>query len=210
MMNRGSRGLDATCRGDTVQVRRSGGTVDERDAVEQERGREGAEEEILHRRFARDELAFEEPGQNVQRERHELERQEHDDQVARGGHQHHAGGREQHERPVLARLRAGAAEIVHREQDDERARVADHHVEEQREVVEHDHVAEGAARRAPPHDGREQRADHAGERHHRRQLAGQRAPDQVEHEHERGSRQHDERRRERADEHLRKNDGVHA
>ena len=196
-------------RRDPVQVRRAGGAVDERDAVEQERRGERAEEEIFHRRLARGELPLEHARQDVERERHQLEGQEHDDQVAGGGQQHHAGRREEHQRPVLARLGAGAAQVVHREQHDEGAGVADDHVEEQREVVEHDHVAERAPRRAPPRERRQERPDHAGERDHRRQLARQRARNDVEHQHDCGGGQHDQGRHQRTEEDGREDDGVH-
>jgi hypothetical protein len=196
-------------RRDAVEVRRPGGPVDEGDAVEQERRGERAEEEIFHGRLARGQLALEQARQHVERERHQLEGQEHDDQIARRRQEHHARGREEHERPVLARLGAGPAQVVHREQHDERARVADDHVEEQREVVEHHHVAERPPRRAPSRERGQECGDHAGERDHRRDLARERAREEVEGQHERAGDQHDEGRQQRAEQDGREDDRVH-
>ena len=72
--------------------------VGERDAVEEERAREGAEQEVLERRLgARGDVAAD-AGQHVDRERQDLEREEDDQQIGRRRHQHHAGDREQHQR----------------------------------------------------------------------------------------------------------------
>src|SRR6516162_2541887 len=57
---------------------------------------------------------------------------------------------------------------------------------------------------------RNARAGHAGQRHHRSELAGDRAGNDVERQHERGGEQHDEGRQQRAEEDGREDDRVHA
>ena len=88
--NSGSRGPRPTAGGDRGRAGRAGGAVDERDAVEQERRGERAEQEVLQRGLAGVQPLLEEPGQHVERQRHELEGQEHHDQVVGRGQQHHA------------------------------------------------------------------------------------------------------------------------
>ena len=79
--------------GDGAEVRRVGLPVRERDAVQEERTGERAEQEVLHGALARGE-PVREAGQDVQRERQDLERQEHHDEVGRGGDERHARQRE--------------------------------------------------------------------------------------------------------------------
>ena len=87
----GSRAAPARHRGgDPVEVGGAGGAVHEGDPVQEEPGGEGPEQEVLERRLARLEAVAEEPGEHVQRDRHDLQPEEDHDQVAGGGHQHHA------------------------------------------------------------------------------------------------------------------------
>ena len=83
---------------DPGEVRRAGRAVDERDAVEEHRRRERAEQEVLEAGLLRREPAAVERGEHVQRDRQDLERQEDGDEVVGRRHQHHAGGRAQHQR----------------------------------------------------------------------------------------------------------------
>ena len=153
---------DGRC--DPVEVRRSRRSVRQGDAVEHERRGEGAENEVLHRRLARRKGLREEPREDVERQRHELERQEQDDEIARGREEHHPGRGEEHEGVVLARLRTAPPDVVHREEQAQRGRIADHDVHEQGEIVEDDHVVERATGLAPARERREERAHDARER----------------------------------------------
>ena len=94
---------------DAIEPRAAGDAVGERDAVEEERARERAEQEVLERRFGRRRRVAPDAGQHVDRERQDLEREEDDQQVGRRRHQHHAGDREQHQRVVLAAPAAARA-----------------------------------------------------------------------------------------------------
>ena len=91
-------------RGDVDQVRRAGGAVDERDAVEEEGRRERAEHEVLHARLLRRDLAQVHGGEHVHGEREDLEAEEHHDQVV--GRRHHQAARrgQEHEHVRLAAL----------------------------------------------------------------------------------------------------------
>ena len=97
---------------DPREVRRAGRAVDERDAVEEHRRRERAEQEVLEAGLLRREAPAVERGQHVQRDREDLERQEDRDEVVRRRHQHHAGGRAQHQREVLGTLEVLAAQVA--------------------------------------------------------------------------------------------------
>ena len=56
--------------GDHVEPRAAGGAVEERHAVEQEPARERAEQEVLHRRLVRAQVAAQQPRQHVDPDRH--------------------------------------------------------------------------------------------------------------------------------------------
>jgi hypothetical protein len=78
----------------SVELRGPGRAVDERDAVQQEARREGAEQEVLERGLGALRAAAVEARQHVHGERHDLDAEEDHHEVARGGEQHHARGRE--------------------------------------------------------------------------------------------------------------------
>ena len=86
--------------------------VGERDAVEEERARERAEQEVLERRLGGRRRVAADAGEHVDRERQHLEREEDDEQVRRRRHQHHAGDGEQHQRVVLAAAAGRSRSIV--------------------------------------------------------------------------------------------------
>ena len=93
---------------DDAEVHRAGVAVDERDAVEEEGGGEGAEEEVLHRRFLAQQAPA--PGQatqQVEREREHLESHEHGEQVTGRREEHHPADREQQQRVDLGVVEAG-------------------------------------------------------------------------------------------------------
>ncbi len=180
--------------GDAVQVGGAGGPEDEGDAVDEEAGGEGPDQQILQRGLARVGPGAEVPGEHVERDRHRLEAEEDDDEIARRRHQHHAQRGEQHQDVELARLLALATDVVHREQQHQAGGVADHDVEEERETVQHHHAPE-AAQLPRPREGHPV-GDHQGrddpERAHEAEvllpLAG---GDQVEQQHHpRGEHDH--------------------
>ena len=120
------------------------GAVEEGDPVEQEPGREGAEQEVLERRLVRADLLPEHADQHVDRHRHDLEREEDHDQVVGRGHEHHAARREQHERVVLARRQRVQAEEVDGEEDGEGRGGDQEEREEERVAVGAERLPEAA------------------------------------------------------------------
>ena len=145
---------------------RAGGAVRPRDAEQEERRRERPQQEVLHRGLVRV-PAPGDAGQDVERQRQDLERQEHQDQVGRGRDQRHPGGGEQDQRVELPAIRiARTREVVRAEQqphpgDPEQQQPRDH-----REAIDRDHPAHHGRRAVPvPQRERRQRGrDQAGER----------------------------------------------
>ena len=103
----------APCRsraGDVGQPHRAGEAVEQRDAEQEERRGERAEQEVLQRRLLREQpTAPGQPAQQVQRQREHLERDEHRQQVAGGGEDQHAADREQQQRVDLGLHQPGPA-----------------------------------------------------------------------------------------------------
>ena len=124
--------------GDQREVRRAGRAVHQRDAVEQERRRERAEQEVLERALGGSLAAAVDAGERVHRDRHQLDAEEDDHQVARGGEQHHARRREQDQHVRLGRLDPRAHVVVHAQRDREHRPEQDDDVDEPAEIVERD------------------------------------------------------------------------
>jgi hypothetical protein len=92
------------------ELDRAGQPVDQAEAEEQERRRHAAEQEIFQRGLGGLGPVLVEAGQHIEREAGELEREEREQQLLRGGHQGEAGGRKQDDRDVLGGMaRPGAA-----------------------------------------------------------------------------------------------------
>ena len=88
--------------GDGRQADGVGVAVDEGRAEEEERRRERAEQEVLQARLLGQQAAATgEAAHQVERQRQDLERDEHRQQVVRGGEQQHAADREQQQREDL-------------------------------------------------------------------------------------------------------------
>ena len=87
---------------DDAQVRASGQTVQQREAVSKNAGGKRAEQQILQRRFVRAAVAPQKTDENISGDRHQLQPDEDEHDVEPGGHAHHADDREQHQRVVLA------------------------------------------------------------------------------------------------------------
>ena len=181
-------------RRDAVDVGRPGGAVEQRDPVEEKGGGERAEQEIFHRRLAGLPAALEQPRQDVERERHQLDGEEDHDEVAGRGQEQHARRREEHQRVVLTRLHAAATQIVDRQQHDQRRPVADDDVEEERIVVEDHHVAEAPSAAAPRRQRGQQRGHHAEKGDGGQVDLARPRRQQVEEEHQAAGAHHDERR----------------
>ena len=94
---------------DAIEARAAAQPVGEGDAVEEERARERAEQEVLERRLGRPRIVAPDAGQHVDGDRQDLERDEDHQQIVGGRHHDHAGDREQDERVVLALRQAVAA-----------------------------------------------------------------------------------------------------
>ena len=126
-----------------VELGRARDGVGERDAVEKECTRKRTEHEVLERRFGARLARALDAGQHVDAERHDLERDEDDEQVAGRPHQHHPGHREHHQRVVLAGRQVVALRGAGRQEDGQQANRADRHVEEDRVVIDDDHAETG-------------------------------------------------------------------
>ena len=86
--------------------------VQQRHAVEQRARRDGAQHEVLHRRFGGDAGIAIEGDHGVQRQRQQLDADVHGEQVAGRRHHQHAEQRGQRQHVVLALLQAAALEVV--------------------------------------------------------------------------------------------------
>ena len=90
--------------GDAGEADRAGEAVDQRGAVEQHARRQRAQHEILQARFRRLGAVAVEGGDDVERERHQLEAEIKRDQVGRRDQQQHAERRQQEQRAVFELL----------------------------------------------------------------------------------------------------------
>ncbi len=172
-------------RGDGLEVARAGVAVEERGAEEEERARERPEEEVLQRGLLRQQAtAAGQAGHDVERQREDLEPDEHRDEVVGADEDHHPEDGEEGEREdlggrvpgagrgvLLARARRrrphrgegvgpdptealGHDEDRDRRQDEERA------LEEERDAVDGDRAAEGDGLLVPrPHEQRDEGED---------------------------------------------------
>jgi hypothetical protein len=106
------RGRRAEALGDAGEVGVAGDDVEQRGAHEEERGGEGAEEEVLEGGLGGAGVAAAEAGHRVDAERHGLEAQEEHEHVVGAGEQHRAGGRERDEGVVLAAVDLVLGEVA--------------------------------------------------------------------------------------------------
>ena len=87
----------------------AGEAVDQRDAVEQHAGGQRAEHEIFEARFGRAQVVAVDRGDDVERQRLQLEAEIERDQVVGRDHQHHAERREQRSAPDIRTCRISPA-----------------------------------------------------------------------------------------------------
>ena len=121
---------------DVGDVGGPGDTVDQGDAVEQEAGGEGAEQEILEASLVGAQLPTEQAGQDVKGDGEDLETEEDGHQVGPRGHPHRPGGGEEDQRIVLADRVPFPFQVVVGHQDRQTSRKQEGEVEEGREIVE--------------------------------------------------------------------------
>ena len=136
------------------QARRAGEPVEQRHAVEQQAGGERAEQEELHRRFVRAPVPAQEARQHVLAQRHQFERDEEHNQVRARGEKHHADGREQQQRVILAEMHLLDFQVLDGNQHHDGRGEDDDEFQENREGVEREpaiksRVARGLALKHP-------------------------------------------------------------
>ena len=116
--------------------------VDQGDAVQEEAGRERAEQEILHRRLFRPRLGAGKAGQDVQGDGQHFQADKDGDQLAAGRHQHRAGGGEQHQGVILAVVDALLLNVALGQQDGQRGDDQQDELKHQREIIGDDRAVE--------------------------------------------------------------------
>ena len=135
---------------DVDEVRGPGAAVGERDPVEEERGAERAQHEVLHAGFLRGDLAQVHGGEHVHGDGEDLEAEEHHDEVVGRRHHQAAGGRQHHEDVGLGALHLLAAQPAVQQQRAEDHRGGDGDRREDREPVDADGLAERGERARGP------------------------------------------------------------
>ena len=115
-----SGGTARDTRGDDRNVGTARGAVGQRDSIEEEPRRERTQQEVFEPGLGRLAIAPVERGERVHGDRHDLESQEDDDQVARACHEHRAGRREQDQSKELTSLEPLPIHVGERNQNRER------------------------------------------------------------------------------------------
>ena len=121
---------------DRVEVGRAGRAVDHRQAVQQRRRADRADDQVLQPRLQRLLAAQLARAQHVQGDRQQLQADEQRDRVLRRRQQRHAGDRRQQQRVKLAVRRFARGERAPRQQHAERPAGDEDQVEHQRQVVD--------------------------------------------------------------------------
>ena len=151
---------------DIDQTRAAGGTVDQRDAIQEEAGRNRSQNEVLHRRFSAARTAPIHAGQHVNREGHQFDAEEDEHQIPCGREHHHAGGREQHQHRDL-RTERRAAMVFGVEKDEREHRTEqDHEIDRPPEPITGYAQVRRAVHAIAPrdhHDEADQQAQHDAE-----------------------------------------------
>src|SRR5581483_7724733 len=190
--------------GDVHESRRARDAEKPGEAVHEQRRAERAEQEVLERGLVRVAIAPLHPGEDVDRDGHELEAHEERDEIRRERDGHRAERREEERRVVLAGRDVLALEVRRRDDRGEQREHDEHRPEEVRERIDVHEPAE-ERRRSFPHEDldarperrpdrrREERDDEAGGDEHRQQPAGS-APRQrrVRDDHEARRERHDD------------------
>jgi hypothetical protein len=141
----------AQCDVDLAQGERTGVAVEQRRAVEEEGRRQGAEQEVLQGRLLGQQPSpAGQAAEQIERQRQDLQRHEHGDQVVGRREEHHPRQREQSQRedlgvlrPVLDRLPLGRRARDGRGLRRERAGAVDRALGEQQERHTAEHQQDG-------------------------------------------------------------------
>ena len=129
---------------DLVVERRAGGSVNEAEAVEQERRRERPEQHVLQPALVRPRVGPGEGDQHVEREAQQLQRDVGGKQLAGGGHVDRADSGDDEERVELAWIAQVILHVAHRHEDDRGGGADEEHAEERRVVIDEDDAGEVA------------------------------------------------------------------
>ena len=84
-------------------------------------------------------MRLSEPGEHVEGNREQLQRQKNQDQVVGHPHEHHAADREHHQVVELATLQIGPIEVVHRKENGEGTGKQDDGIDEVAEIIDQNH-----------------------------------------------------------------------
>ena len=105
------------CGRDAAQVEAPGGAVNQRHAVQDEPGRERAEQEILQRSLDRVNLIARQSRQDIEADGEDLEAEEQGEEVFARRHHGHAGDGEQDEGEELSARCPGRCDVINRSED---------------------------------------------------------------------------------------------
>jgi hypothetical protein len=120
---------------DAIEARAAGQRVRQRDPIEKESTREGAEQEVLEGPFGARRIVAPHAGEHVDRQRENLQGQEDEQQVGCDRHDHHAGNRKQRDRVVLTGGQVLSLDRGTRERNREHADDDERGRDEQAEIV---------------------------------------------------------------------------
>ena len=129
--------------GDGYDGGRAGGAEGHGDAVEEEGGGKGAEQEVLDGGLGCGGATFAEAGEDVGGDGRDLEADENHEELDRRGHEHHAGGTEEDEGEILAGVAVGGIEVIERGENGDDRDGGDEEVEVDGEGVDLDGSREG-------------------------------------------------------------------
>ena len=127
---------------DNQQVHAARGAVNQRDAVKEKAGGETAQQEVFQRRLVAALVVAQVSGQDVARDRGDLQANKNHDQVVRRRHQALSRDREQQQRVIFAGLGALPRQETVRREDGQDAHRDHQHPEERGEAIHHEHAAE--------------------------------------------------------------------
>ncbi len=181
---------------DRGEVRRAGRAVDQREAVQQRRRADRADDQVLQPRLQRMLAPQFRRAHHVQRDRQELEAHEQRDRVLRARQHRHAADRRQQQRMKLAVSRFVRRQRAPCQQHRARAARDQDQVQRERQVVDAQRPREDRLVRVPLPDRQPQRRSerHQAERRHDLRANPART-EQAHHQHDhRAAQQRDQRR----------------
>ncbi len=153
-----------------ADVGRSGQTIKYREAIGEDPGAKGTEQDVFESGFVGTLFATQETGEDVEAESHGLEAEKLNDQVDAGSHEHHPNASEEKKRVVLAFLFVFDLQIFHGQKNYESGGGQEEGCEKKEEWINDDRVlkpgeiASGRNRAAQPPQ-REGAEDRSGQRH---------------------------------------------